>query len=387
MSEGGAARVGHCGAHVRALWLGKPTRGRATWRRFAVSCLLACAIPTAQAADDLLREVESLLLTQRTRPDAAQFERAKRIAAAEVKRIPGEARAWTTLAWMRMIEHRFMEALDAAKMADRLAPDESRTLALMCDALVELGRYGEAVTTAQHLADLEPGVPAWVRAARLRFLHNDTDGAIQLMARAARTGNARGEAAAWVWLELAQLYLHTGETVAAAQAIAAAQQAYPGLPAILPAKARLLLAQKNPRAALDLYRQAIAIQPRAEEALAAWRLARQLGQDGAATHLAALLEGLARLDTGGLSRRALAEYFADSGQTDRALELARGELAARPDIYSHATLARVLQRAGNRAQAKSHANAALALNTPDAQFQADMRAILAPLPTVQAARP
>jgi tetratricopeptide (TPR) repeat protein len=264
MSEGGMARIGLCGARIRASWLGKPTRRQAAWRRFVVSCLLACIIPTAQAGEDPLGEAEALLLAQRTRPDAAQFERAKALAAAEVKRAPSEARAWTTLAWVRMIEHRFPEALDAAKTADHLAPDEPRTLALMCDALVELGRYDEAVTIAQRLADLDPGVPAWIRAGRLRFLHNDLDGAIELMARAARTGSARGEAAAWVWLELSRLYLHAGRVSDTAQTIAAAQQAYPGLPAILPAKARLLLAQGDPKAALDLYRQALAVQPSAE---------------------------------------------------------------------------------------------------------------------------
>jgi tetratricopeptide (TPR) repeat protein len=351
------------------------------------SCLLACAIHTSQAANDPLLEAETLLLAQRTRPDAAQFERAKAIAAAQIKRTPNEARAWTALAWARMIDHRFLEALEAAKTADRLAADDPRTQALMCDALVELGRYEEAVTTAQRLADLKPGVPAWIRAARMRFLYNDTDGAIQLMARAARTGRASGEESAWVWLELARLYLHAGDAVSAGQSIAAAQQAYPGLPAILPAKARLLLAQGDPQAALDLYRQALALQPSAEEALAAWRLARHLGEKGAAKHYATLLEGLARLDTGGLSRRALAEYFADSVQTDRALQLAREELTARPDIYSHATLAKVLQLAGDAPKAQHHAQAALALNTPDPQLQADMRAILASLPAAQAARP
>lgn len=380
MSEGGAARVNPRGARIWASWLEKPARGQAAWWRFLVFCLFACAIPMAQAANDPLREVESLLLAQRTRPDASQFERAKGIVTAEVKRNPHEAWAWTLMAWVRMIEHHFFDALEAAKTADNLTPNEPHTLALVCDALVELGRYDDAVTIAQRLADIKPGVPAWVRAARLRFLYNDMDGAIQLMTKAARTGRADGEASAWVWLELARLYLHAGNTLAADQAIAAAQQAYPRLPAILSAKAGLLAAQGNPRSALDLYVQAIAVQPAAEEALAAWHLARQLGEGGAARRNAALLEGLAKLDTGGLSRRALAEYFAGSGQMERALELAREELAARPDIYSHATLARVLQLAGNGQEAKRQARAALALNTPDTQLQADMRAILASLP-------
>lgn len=355
--------------------------------RFIVSCLLACVMHTAQAADDPLREVEALLLAQRIQPDAAQFERAKRLATAEVERTAAKADAWTLLAWTHMIEHRFLDALEAGKKADSLAPDDPRTLALMSDALVELGRYDEAIAMAQRLSDVKPGVLAWIRAARLRFLHNDMDGAIQLMTMAARAGAARGEESAWVWLELARLHLHSGDTTAAGRAIAAAERAYRGLPSILPAKARLLLAQGNPQAALDLYQQAIAVQPAAEEALAVWRLARRLKQDGTAKHYAALLEGLAKLDTGGLSRRALAEYFAESGQTDHALKLAREELVARPDIYSRATLAKVLQLGGDGPGAKRQAQAALALNTPDTQLQADMRAILTAFPAAHAASP
>jgi tetratricopeptide (TPR) repeat protein len=241
------------------------------------------------------------------------------------------------------------------------------------------------VATAQRLADIDPGVPAWVRAARLRFLHKDLEGAIELMARAARSAGPRGETAAWVWLELSRLHLHGGTTTHAAQAVAAAQRAHPSLSALLPARARLLHAQGEPSAALDLYRQGLAVDPAAEDALAAWRLARQLGREGVAKHLAALLDGLARLDAEGLSRRALAEYFSESGRNGRALELARRELSARPDIYSHATLARVLARQGHGAEAENHARQALVLDTPDPQLQADMRAILATR-TVAAAR-
>jgi tetratricopeptide (TPR) repeat protein len=351
----------------------------------AFACLLACVIPSASAADNSLREAETLLLAQRTRPDSAQFERAKTIAAAEVKRVPGAARGWKLLAWSHMLEHRFLAALDAAKTADRLAPDDPITLALLDDALVELGRYDEAVAVAQRLADLAPGVPASIRVARLRFLYNDLDGAIQLLSAAAKGG--RGESGAWVWLELARLHLLASDSAAARQAIAAAREAYPRLPAILPTQARLLLAEGDARAALDLYRQALVAQPAAEVALAAWRLAHELGEAGHAKHYAALLEGLAKLDTQGLSRRALADYFAETGRTQSALKLAGEEFAARPDLYSHATLARVLQHAGDALQAQRHAQAALALDTPDPQLQTEMRAILVPSAAAQTARP
>ncbi len=353
--------------------------------RSALVCLQLCVAPQLQAADTLL-EAETSLHGQRTRPDAAQFERAKAIVAEQLQRKPSEARAWTLQAWASMLEHRFEAALAAAENADRLAPDDPRTLALMSDALVELGRYDAAACVTQRLADLTPGIPAWTRAAHLRFLFNDLAGAIQIMAMAARAGEPRGEASAWTWLDLARLYLHAGNPAAAEAAIARAERAYPGLPATLTTQAQVKLTQGDAGAALDLYRRALHVQVTAEAALAAWQLARQLGQHGAEKHHAALLDGLARLDGTGASRRALAEYFTASGQSKRAVELARQELASRPDIYSHATLARALQRAGNTPEAQEQAHAALALHTPDAQLQADMAAVLAVAPGAQARR-
>ncbi len=353
-------------------------------RRWLMACLAALAIPLAQAGEGGLREAHALLDAQRVRPDSAQFARAKAIVASAIQRTPDAAEAWTLQARVSLTEHRFADALDAAKRADALSPSNPRTLALMVDALVELGRYDEAVGVAQRLVERDPCLSSWVRAARLRFLHDDLDGATQLLAQAARSG--RGEPGAWTWLELARMQLHAGDLMSAGQAVAAARAACPNLPAILPVQARLLLAEDRARDALAAYRQALVVQPAAEEALAAWRLARQLGSAGEIKHLAALLEGLAKLDTRGLSRRALAEYFAESGQPRQAVKLARAEFAARPDLYSHATLARVLRLAGDAAEARRHAQAALALNTPDPQLRADMRGILAAQP-VQAARP
>src|SRR5262245_57587100 len=104
--------------------------------RWVVLFLFLAGLAYPSFAANPLTEAESLLTAQRTRPDAAQFERAKEIAAAEVKRSPREPRVWILVAWARMIEHRFAEALDAARAAERLAPGDARALALASDALV-----------------------------------------------------------------------------------------------------------------------------------------------------------------------------------------------------------------------------------------------------------
>jgi tetratricopeptide (TPR) repeat protein len=344
--------------------------------RWVVLVVILSSIVPPSFAADALREAESLLLAQRTRPDAAQFARAKEIASAEVKRSPGEARGWLLLAWSQMIEHRFAEALDSARTAERLAPRDARALALASDALVELGRYDEAVIVTQQLADNAPGIPAWTRAAHLRFLLGDLDGAIELASRAARAGRPRTEATAWSWVDLARLYSYAGNHDAAAAAIAAAETAFAGLPGLAAAKARLLVERGDVKGALNLYRKSLAAQPNAEDALAAWRLASRLGETGSVRHFAALLDGMAKLDTTGQSRRTLAEYFIEAGQVQRALALATQELAVRPDVYTHAVLARALQADGQIAQAREHARRAVAYRTADPELQSGMRAIL-----------
>lgn len=330
----------------------------------------------AAGTSALLDQAETLLLTQRARPDLDGFLRARDLVERANQGAPRDSRAWTGLAWTRMIEHRFLEAYEAARTADGLAGAEARNLALMCDALTELGRYEEAVAATQRLMDLRPGVPAWIRAARQRFLHSDLEGAITLLGRATHVDHTRGEATAWVWLELARMHMQAGDLRAMEAAITAARGAYPDLAAIPHLEGQLHQAQGNSSKALDLYLATLARQPSAEVALDAWRLATRMGQSGVAKHQAALLEGLARLPGANQSRRALAEYFADSGQTGKALEWAREEMDARPDIYSHATLARALAGAGDWPRAKGHATLALALNTPDRALQSAMDAIL-----------
>ena len=346
-----------------------------------IGLILALARPGFAAPIEPIVEMESLLLAQRTRPDAAQFERVRRFAEAAVKKTPNDARAWTLLTWVRMIEHRFRDALTAATRAEKLTVSDPKLLMLKSDTLIELGRYDEAEKVTQQLADTAPGIPAWTRVAHLRFLFNDLDGAIKIMSMAAHAGAARGEPSAWVWLDLARLQLDAGNPAAAKDAIAAAERAQPGLPATRSTEARLQLAAGDARGALGRYRDALNKMPSAEDALSAWRIARQLQDKGLEKHMAALLEGFAKLDLA-RSRRALAEYLVERGRPDTALQYARAEYVERPDLYSAATLARVLHRAGQTAEARQYAKTALALNTPDPQL-ADVRALLAATPVAE----
>jgi hypothetical protein len=123
-----------------------------------------------------------------------------------------------------------------------------------------------------------------------------------------------------------------------------------------------------PRAALELYRQACALALRPEYLLETWRLATQLGDAAQATRSLALLQGIAQLDavSGARDRRSVVEYLLLAETLPAAAEtLAREEWRSRPDIYSEGQLAWVLFRAGKLAEARTHAAAAIAYDTPD----------------------
>jgi tetratricopeptide (TPR) repeat protein len=141
--------------------------------------------------------------------------------------------------------------------------------------------------------------------------------------------------------------------------------------------ARVEEAQGRPRQALEYLREAMREQPTPEHAFAAWRMARRAGDVAETKRQAALLQGMGRLDAPGLYRRLFAEFYCEFRET-RALaeQLARAELAARPELYSHAVLAWVLFRAGNLAEAARHAKQSLRLNTPDRELRERARTIL-----------
>jgi tetratricopeptide (TPR) repeat protein len=145
---------------------------------------------------------------------------------------------------------------------------------------------------------------------------------------------------------------------------------YPTSPQALARAARVDEAQGRPRRALERLHQAMREQPTPEHAFAAWRTAKRAGDAAETKRQAALLQGMGRLDEAGLYRRLFAEFYCEFPETRKLAErLARTELAARPDLYSHAALAWVLFRAGNLAEAEEHAKQSLRLNTPDRELR------------------
>ena len=87
-----------------------------------------------------------------------------------------------TAVWLLLGRHEFPAALEKAKELNKKAPDDVMLYGFLTDANVEIGNYDDAERAAQWMLDLRPGnLPGTTRAAYLRELFGDIDGALELM--------------------------------------------------------------------------------------------------------------------------------------------------------------------------------------------------------------
>ena len=84
--------------------------------------------------------------------------------------------------WLLLGRHEFFAALDDAKTLNRRIPDDVLVYGFLVDANAELGNCKDAETAAQWMLNLRPGnLPGLTRAAYLRELFGDIDGALELI--------------------------------------------------------------------------------------------------------------------------------------------------------------------------------------------------------------
>src|ERR1700756_5908165 len=121
--------------------------------------------------------------------------------------------------WLLLGRHEFVAAREAALKLSKRMPDDVMIHGFLADANAELGNYDEAEKAAQLMLDLRPGnLPGITRAAYLRELFGDVDGALELMNMALQsTAPSEVEDAAWILTQMAHLQLSVGKTADAEQ--------------------------------------------------------------------------------------------------------------------------------------------------------------------------
>ncbi|MFO1078908.1 MAG: hypothetical protein U1E73_14390, partial [Planctomycetota bacterium] len=309
----------------------------------------------------------ALALTQRAREtsDPAYYVQADEVVAGTLAMKPDDFEAQKVRAWVLLGQHRFAEARELATALNTRVPDDLMVYGMLTDANIELGRYDDAEKSAQWMLDLRPGnIPALTRAAYLRELFGDVEGAIELMQSAVnRMPFQENEDRAWVLTQIGHLEYVRGRHDVAETSLANALALFPEYHYALGALADVRTAQKRFREAADLQqrRYAVAAHPENLFELAESQARAGLKAEAAKSYAAFEAGARAEMLKDDNANRELIAYFAGAGRKPvEALQLAEREMAKRHDVYTREAYAWALFKNGRRADAQREMAAALA---------------------------
>lgn len=318
--------------------------------------------------------------------DPSYYTLADRALSTSYRLTPDDLPSVVGVGLLDLSRHQFRTALALGERAAAAYPDSPDALGIVVDAQVELGRYPQAVTSAQAMVDRKPNIASLSRISYLRELYGDPAGAISAMTQARTAGSGSPTDLAYISVLLGDLFRGQGRLTDAVQAYDAA---IGSVPAYMPATvglARVDAANGNLGAAarrlqvavtrlplpetLALYGDVLTAQNRPAEAARQYALVRATEALQRANGVIVDLEG-ARFE---------ADHARDPGANPAtAVGLARQALANRPTIYGHDALGWALRQARQPAAALPQANAALALGTRDAMLYYHRAAIEADL--------
>jgi tetratricopeptide (TPR) repeat protein len=273
-----------------------------------------------------------------------------------------------------LAEHEYPFALEAAKTLNKRVPDDVMVYGFLTDANVELGNYKDAEIAAQWMLDLRPGnLPALPRAAHLRELFGDTEGACELMDLAYQSTPPNETAErAWILTQMGHLRLATGATDAAEKLLLQALTTFPGYPSALEELAQVRIAQKRYAEAVTLLQQQLyQTVPRAGNLYSLAKALQLAGRDDEAKRAFADFESKSLLESSNKdnSNRRLVFYYTDHAQRPaKALEVAQHEYAWRHDLYTLDAYAWALHVNGEDAEARKQIETALAVGIRDSQI-------------------
>jgi len=272
--------------------------------------------------------------------------------------------------WLLLGRHEFASALVEATALNRQVPDDVLVYGFLTDANVELGNYDAAEKSAQWMLNLRPGnLPALTRAAYLRELFGDNEGALDLMNMAYQsTPPNEAEDGAWILSQMGHLYSSSGQLDKAEQALQTALIKFPGYHYALGNLAKVRIQQKRYAEAIDLLQQRYKAAPHAEnlydlaEALELAERHEEAQRAFSEFEKKSLAESV-RADN---SNRELIFYYADHAHLpEKSLAVAEQESARRHDVFTLDAYAWALHMNGRDAEARKQIDAALAVGIRD----------------------
>jgi tetratricopeptide (TPR) repeat protein len=282
------------------------------------------------------------------------------------------------------VAHSLHEFADAEAVAEELVagdPHDAQALAVLGDARLELGDLVGAEDAYLRLgAEAGPTAPVLARRSRLSWVRGDTAQAVALSEQAvvAAGRDGAGPAAMAFHQSLLAGYLvdsgHRDAAAAVAEAAVANAPSSPGAQATL---GRVRASQGRLDDAAAAYEAAVAVVPSPEHLAALGDVYAALGRSDDAAEQYDTVDVIGQLaeEQRSVYDRGLVRFLADHGRDpERAVALARAELAVRRDAHGHDALAWALHAAGRADEADAAMADALALgiDEPRVWFHAGM---------------
>ncbi|MGA3091412.1 MAG: hypothetical protein ABSD75_22615 [Terriglobales bacterium] len=329
------------------------------------------ARPTEYAGYNLL--ATALVRCAQETSDAVLYAQAEETVERSFQLAPGNFDTEKIQVSILLGEHEYPAALEAAKALNRRLPDDVMVYGLLTDANVELGNYKDAEDAAQWMLNLRPGnLPALTRAARLRELFGDPEGAYELMDMAYQSTppTDTGERASML-TKMGHLRLLSGKIDAAEQLLLQALTARPNDPVATESLAQVRRSQKRYAEAVALLEQRDQGAAHPEQLFALAEALQLSGRDTEAKKVFADFEAESLAVSLGKdnANHELVYFYADHAQQpEKALKVAQQEYAWRRDVYTLDAYAWALHANGEDAEARKQVEIALAVGIRDAKI-------------------
>jgi len=301
--------------------------------------------------------------------DGAFYGRAEAACQKALELAPDNYAALRLVSWVYSGQHRFREALSAARRALERDSKDPLNYGALGDALLELGEYREGAEAIQKMADLRPDVSSYTRAAYVRELFGDIEGAIEIMSMAVRAASSRDlEHSAWCRVQLGHLFFHAGRLADAEAQYQAALQSFPNYHFAFTGLGRVRAAEQDFEEAIRFFQKSVDLVPTYEAVFGLADLYSHLKRPAETSRQFELLETIEKIgQANGVRPEAqLAMFYADHGvKLTEALSVVRQQARKRRDIRTLDALAWVLFKNGKAQEALRASQQALRLGTKD----------------------
>jgi tetratricopeptide (TPR) repeat protein len=286
---------------------------------------------------------------------------------------PADFQLERTQVALMLSRQQFAQAKEKAAALNHRTPDDVQTYGYLAEANIALGNYPEAETNAQWMLNLRPNnIPGLLIGATLRALYGDAHGAIDFLNLAySETSPSDVEELAWIANQIASIQIESGQIDAAAQTLDQAEQLLPHYPYTMENMARVRMGQKRENDALQLWKQAVAIDRDPHILYELARAQEAVGQtkDAGATYTEFEKRASGPETATDRSRIDLILMYAGNPATmTNALKLAQQEIAARQDVYALDAYAWALYVNGKHQEANIAIQKAIAVGIQSAQI-------------------